>query len=122
MPQKAESPRTNYPPEALQSDASAILEKKYYPAVEENKPAKPANLQPEDSETEDEPPLDLQERVRTPRGSGMVVQRWQGLIGVKLDETKEVIYFRGAQEIARLVPVKRQSSERRTDTWTERPP
>ena len=31
----------------------------------------------------------------TPRGTGIVVQRWQGLIGVKLDETQEVIYFRG---------------------------
>ncbi|HEV2579608.1 MAG TPA: hypothetical protein VGT44_02050, partial [Ktedonobacteraceae bacterium] len=59
-------------------------------------------------------PLDLQERVSTPKGPGMVVQRWQGLIGVKLDETHEVIYFRGKDEIARLVPTTRQHSAKET--------
>src|SRR5207237_2741 len=113
MPQKAESPRTNYPPESLQSDASAIFEEKYFPVVEENKPAKPANLQIEGGETGDDPPLDLQERVRTPRGSGMVVQRWQDLIGVKLDKTHEVIYFRGKEEIVRILP---HDTTRRQDT------
>ncbi len=113
MPQKAESTRTNDPPEGLQSDASTILEEKFSSEVEENKPAKPANLQIEGGETGDDPPLDLQERVSTPRGSGMVVQRWQGLIGVKLDETQEVIYFRGKEEIARIVL---HDTTRRQDT------
>ena len=113
LPQKAESPRTNDPPDGLQRGASAILEENFSSEVEENKPAKPANLQSAEGETEDEPPLDLQERVRTPRGTGMVVQRWQGLIGVKLDETQEVIYFRGKEEIARIVP---HDTTRRQDT------
>jgi len=43
----------------------------------------------------------------------MVVQRWQGLIGVKLDESQEVIYFRGKEEIARIVP---HDKRRRQDT------
>jgi hypothetical protein len=43
----------------------------------------------------------------------MVVQRWQGLIGVKLDETQEVIYFRGKDEIARIVP---HNTTKREDT------
>jgi hypothetical protein len=104
IPQKRESSRTNYPPEGLQSGTKATFEEHTFPAMGQNKPAKPANLQTEESETEHQPPLDLQERVSTPKGNGMVVQRWQGLIGVKLDETQEVIYFRGA-EIARLVPL-----------------
>ena len=41
------------------------------------------------------------------------MQRWQGLIGVKLDETQEVIYFRGKDEIARIVP---HDKTRRLDT------
>jgi hypothetical protein len=105
IPQKEESSTTNYPPTGLQSGTTAIFEEKYSPAMSQNKPAKPANLQSEEGETEDDPPLDLQERVSTPRGNGMVVQRWQGLIGVKLDDTQEVIYFQGTQEIARLVPL-----------------
>jgi hypothetical protein len=116
MPQKAESTRTNDPPESLQSGASAILEEKFSPEVGQNKPAKPANLQTEEGDTEDDPPLDLQERVRTPRGTGMVVQRWQGLIGVKLDETQEVIYFRGKEQIARVVPHNSHHDTRRLDT------
>ena len=114
MPQKWESRTTNYPPEGLQSGTNAIFEEKYSPTVEENKPAKPANLQGAESESEHDPPLDLHERVSTLRGPGTVVQRWGGFIGVKLDETQDVSYFRGA-EIARLVSLDKKPSERRAD-------
>ncbi len=102
LPQKAELSRTNDPPMALQSGTPPILDENVLATSDQNKPAKPANLQ---TETGDDPPLDIGQRVSTPKGSGMVVQRWQGLIGVKLDKTQDVIYFNSAQEIARLVPL-----------------
>ncbi len=105
IPQKAELSRTNYPPMGLQSGATPILDQNVLATSEQNKPAKPANLQTGAGETGDDPPLAIGQRVSTPRGNGMVVQRWQGLIGVKSDETQEVIYFNGAQEIARIVPL-----------------
>ena len=95
---------TNYPPDGLQRGASGDFESSSFPGSDRNQPAKPANPQSSAGEREDDPPLDLQERVSTPRGNGIVVQRWQGLIGVKLDETQDVIYFRGKDEIACLVP------------------
>lgn len=113
LPQKWDSARTNDPPEGLQSGTSVIFEEDTFPAGDQNKPAKPANLQAAEGETGDDSPLDLQESVMTPRGSGIVVQRWQGLIGVKLDETQDVIYFRGKEEIARILP---RHDTRRQDT------
>jgi hypothetical protein len=89
----------------LQSGATPILDENILATSDQNKPAEPANLQTEAGETGDDPPLDIGQRVSTPRGNGMVVQRWQGLIGVKFDETQEVIYFNGAQEIGRIVPL-----------------
>ncbi len=104
-PQKAELSRTNDPPIGLQSGATPLLDEKYFPEVDQNKPAKPANLQTGAGEMGDESPLAIGQRVSTPGGNGIVVQRWQGLVGVKSDETQEVIYFNGAQEIGRIVPL-----------------
>ena len=103
FPQKSESSRTNYPPDGLQGGASADSESSSFPGSDRNQPAKPANPQSSAGEREDDPPLDLQERVSTPRGNGIVVQRWQGLIGVKLDATQDVVYFQGEDEIACLM-------------------
>src|SRR5258706_1550231 len=50
IPQKAELLKTNDPPVGLQSDTSAIFEEKFSPEAEQNKPAKPANLQEEEEE------------------------------------------------------------------------
>jgi hypothetical protein len=102
IPQKGELPRTNYPPMGLQSGATPILDENVLATSDQNKPAKPAHLQ---TEMGDESSLDIGQRVSTPKGSGIVVQRWQGLVGVKLDETQEVSYFHGLQEIARVVPL-----------------
>jgi hypothetical protein len=105
IPQKAELLKTNDPPEGLQSDTSAIFEEKFFPEVEQNKPAKPANLQEEEEEITDDPrALEIGQRVSTPQGIGIVVQRWPHLIGVKVDGAREVAYFRGPEEIARIRP------------------
>jgi hypothetical protein len=105
IPQKAELLKTNDPPEGLQSDTSAILEDKFFPEVEQNKPAKPANLQEAEEEiTGDASALEIGQRVNTPRGIGIVVQRWAHLVGVKVDGAQEVAYFRGPEEIARIRP------------------
>jgi hypothetical protein len=105
MPQKAELLKTNDPPGGLQGDTSAIFEEKFLPEVEENKPAKPANLQKEEGPTGDALPLEIGQRVSTPEGVGIVVQRWPHLIGVKVDGVQEVAYFRGPVEIACILPL-----------------
>jgi hypothetical protein len=81
------------------------LEEKFFPEVEENKPAKPANLQEEEGATRAAPSPEIGQRVSTPQGVGMVVQRWPHLIGVKVDGVQEVAYFRGPAEIARILPL-----------------
>jgi hypothetical protein len=103
--QKAELLKTNDPPIGLQSGTSAIFGEKFLGSGDQNKPAKPANLQEEDDATEAMPPPGIGQRVSTPEGAGMVVQRWPGLIGVKLDGAQEVAYFRGPAEIARILPL-----------------
>src|SRR5207302_11302380 len=86
----------------LQSGTDADFEENISPEAEENKPAKPANLQTEDGESGEDPGLWIGQKVRTPRGNGIVVQRWPSLIGVKLNATQEVIYFRGEGELAQV--------------------
>ncbi|HEX9413494.1 MAG TPA: hypothetical protein VF916_08315 [Ktedonobacterales bacterium] len=49
--------------------------------------------------------------MRTPKGNGIVVQRWPDLVGVKLDETQEIAYFRGEDEIALVQPEHREIAE-----------
>ncbi len=105
IPQKEENFEENTSLEQAGSGVVGVIPSRKNVGSEENKPAKPANLQDAPVPERREEPwthFRLLDVVLTPKGEGIVIQDWPMSVGVRLHETLQTVYFSEPQDILKI--------------------